>query len=134
MSDRDTPSQFSHESDGMQQGRTYDDLFRLLELLRGEVAEFRASAAECLPTTEPLFETLEAVNADVRTVALQLKAIGVEAAEIGKAVSENTKVVAEIAKGYRRIESKVNGVAIDCAEIKGILHDHEVRLQAIDLQ
>lgn len=134
MSDRDTPRQFSHESDGMLHGRTYDDLFRLLESLRGEVAEFRASVAESSPMTAPLSETLEAVNADLGAVALQLKAVGIETTEIGNAVSENTKVVAEIAKGYRRIESKVNGIAIDCAEIKGILHDHEVRLQALDSQ
>ncbi len=120
MSDEDTNSQFTPGGDGPQKGHTYDDLFRLLESLRGEFREFRVSVAECSPLTSPLSETLEAVHADVGRVdlQLQLQEFGVEAAEIRKAVWQITKVVAEIGKGYRRIESKVNGIAIDCVEIK----------------
>lgn len=120
------------EATDRKKGHTYDDLFRLLESLRGEFRELRVSVAECSPLTSPLSETLEAVRADVGTVDLRLKAFGVEASEIRNAVSETTKVVAEIAKACRRIESKVNGVAIDCAEIKGILHNHEARLRVLE--
>jgi hypothetical protein len=40
--------------------------------------------------------------------------------------------VGEIAKVSRRIESKINGIAIDFAEIKGTLQNHEERLEALN--
>lgn len=132
MPDADTTTQFSREGDGPQPGRTLDDLFGLVESLRGEFAEFRERVEIRLLGTTPLSEMIDAIRADVGIVAERQNAFGKEVAEIAKAVTELTKATSEIAKGSRRIESKVNGIAIDFAELKGILHDHEVRLQALD--
>lgn len=121
MSNEDTTRQFSTEGGGQgQPGRTLDDLFRLVEALAGEFTEFRGRVETRLLNTTPLSETLEAVRADVRGVAEQQDTLARE--------------VAEIAKAARRIESKVNGISIDFSEMKGILQNHEERLQALNSQ
>jgi chromosome segregation ATPase len=126
MSDEDTTTrEFSPEGDQEQHGRTLDDLFSLVESLRGEFTEFRDRVEVRLLRTTPLSETLEVVRADVASVAQQQHTLRNEVSEISKAV-------AEIAKGNRRIENKVNGISIDLSEIKGTLQNHEVRLQALN--
>jgi uncharacterized coiled-coil DUF342 family protein len=91
-------------------------------------------------------ETLEAVRADVGTIADRQNTLRTEVAELRNEVSEMhnqvaetrnevaeiVKAVTELAKGSRRIESKVNGISIDFSEIKGTLQNHEVRLQALN--
>ncbi len=52
--------------------------------------------------------------------------------EIAKGVTEIRNSATEITKVSRRIESKVNGISIDVAEIEGTLFDHEVRLEALE--
>jgi methyl-accepting chemotaxis protein len=128
MSDEDTTKQFSPEVDRQPQGRTLDDLFSLVQSLRGEFTEFRDRVEGRLP----LSKTLDEVRADVGTIAEMLVTLRNEVAEIAKAVTEITKTITEIAKGNRRIESKVNGISIDFSEIKGILQNHQVRLQALN--
>lgn len=110
--------QFSPGGDEPQQGRTVEDLFSLVESLRGEFTEFRDKVDVRLLGTTPLSETLELVRADVGALAERQTALGTD--------------VAEIAKVSRRIESKINGIAIDFAEIKGTLHHYEERLEALD--
>jgi chromosome segregation ATPase len=132
MSDEDTTRQFSSPGDKPQQGQTLDDLFSLVRSLRGEFTEFRDRVEVCLLSTTPLSETLEAVRAGVGTVAERQGTLHNEVSETRKEVAEIAKAVTEIAKGSRRIESKVNGISIDFAEIKGTLQNHEVRLQALN--
>ena len=153
MSDEDTTRQFSPEGDGQQQGRTLDDLFSLVQSLRGEFMEFRDRVEVRLLRTTPMSETLEAVRADVRLVAERQDTLRNEVAEIRNEVGEIrnevglvaerqdtlrnevagiAKAVIELAKGSRRIESKVKGISIDFSEIKGTLQNHEVRLQALN--
>jgi len=120
MSNEDTTRQFPPAGGGQQPGRTLDDLFQLMESLRGEFTEFRARVEARLLNTTLLSETLNAVRADVRAVAERQDPLEQD--------------VAEIAKASRRIESKVNGISIDFSEIKGILQNHEERLQALDSQ
>jgi len=125
MSDQDTTRKFSPEDDQQQQGHTLDDLFSLVQSLRYEFTEFRDKVEVRLLRTTPLSETLEAVQADVRTVAERQDTLRNEVSEISKTASE-------IAKGNRRIENKVNGISIDFSEIKGTLQNHEARLQALN--
>lgn len=70
-------------------------------------------------------EVIATVRMDVTAVAEELSAVRQEVAEIAKAV-------ADIAKVNRRIESKVNGISTELAEIKGTPHNHEVRLEALN--
>jgi uncharacterized coiled-coil DUF342 family protein len=147
MSDKDTTNQSSSQCTG-QQERTLDDLFSLLQSLRSEVGQFRDDG-RWLKT--PLSETLEAAN----TVAEQADELRREVAELARESAEVSKAgigmrsvtteiaksviqvrnsSAEIAKVSRRIESKVNGIAIDVAEIKGTLYDHEVWLEALEFK
>ena len=58
MSDEDTTRQFSPEGYG-QQGRKLDDLFSLVQSLRGEFTEFRDRVEVRLLRTTPMSETLE---------------------------------------------------------------------------
>lgn len=146
MSDKDTTNQSSSQCTG-QRERTFDDLFLLLQSLRSEVGQFCDDARWL--KTPPLSETLEAPS----TVAEQAGELGREVAEIARKSAEMSKIVmgmrtvtteiaksvigarnssAEIAKVSRRIESKVNGIAIDVAEIKGTLYHHEVWLEALE--
>lgn len=125
MSDADTTRQFSDEGDQRPEGRTLNDLFFLVESLGGEFTEFRDKVEVRLLRTTPLSETLETVRGNVAAVAEHQDTLRNDVAEIAK-------VIAEIAKGSRRIESKVNGISIDFSEIKGTLQNHEVRLQALN--
>ncbi len=139
MSDEDTKRQFPREGDEHPNARSLDALFELIESLRKEFTEFREKAETRLLNTTPLSETLEAIRVDVGTIGERQDTLGKHVAEIAKTVSELgspvtelTRVTSEIAKGNRRIESKVNGISIDFAEMKGILQDHEERLQALN--
>jgi hypothetical protein len=58
MSDEDTTRQFSPGGDGPQQGRSVEELFSLVESLRGEFTEFRDKVDVRLLGTTPLSETL----------------------------------------------------------------------------
>lgn len=160
MHDEDTTEQLSPGGGRQQRGRTLDDLFSLVQSLRGEFTEFSDKVEVRLLRTTPLSETLEAVRADVGIVAERQDTLRIEVAEIRTEVAEirtevaavrteltevRTEVAAvrtevaeiaravtEIAKASRRIESKVNGISIDFSEIKGTLQNHEVRLQALN--
>jgi hypothetical protein len=95
MSDEETTREFSSENDRQQPGRTLDALFSLVESLRNEFTEFRDKIEVRLLRTTPLSETLDAVRADVATIAERQDTL--------------SKTVNEIAKGTRRIENKING-------------------------
>lgn len=125
MSEEDTTREFSSVGDRQEQRRTLDDLFSLVDSLRSEFTEFQDRVEVRLLKTTPLSETLEAVRADVGTVAERQDMLRNEVSEISKAVSE-------IVKGNRRIENKINGISIDFSEIKGTLQNHEARLQALN--
>jgi hypothetical protein len=119
-------------SDGSQPNRTLDNLFSLVELLRGELTDFRAEFTEFrdrvevrLLSTTPLGETVDLVRADIAVLAERQTTLSTEMSGIAK-------TNAEIAKASRRIESKVNGISIDFAEIKGTLQNHEERLEALN--
>lgn len=141
MSDQDITRQFPAESDQQPDARTLDTLFELVESLRNDFTAFRDRVEPRLLATTPLSETLEAIRLDVGVIGERHDTLANNVGEITKTVAaltttavELTKVTSEIAKGNRRIESKVNGISIDFAEMKGILQSHEERLQALNPQ
>src|SRR5206468_2305846 len=106
MSDEDTTRQFSPEGYG-QQGRKLDDLFSLVQSLRGEFTEFRDRVEVRLLRTTPMSETLEAVRADVRLVAERQDTLRNEVVEIRNEVGEIRNEVVEIRNEVGEIRNEV---------------------------
>jgi septal ring factor EnvC (AmiA/AmiB activator) len=121
------------ESAGNGGGRTLDDLFEMMQSLRNdfdalrtEFTAFRDKVdARLLKITTPLSETLEAIRVDIRAVTESQDASARETAEM-------RSDIADIKKVNRRIETKFVMLTNEFYEFKANLHDHEVRLEALE--
>ena len=126
MTPEDEPTKrFPSASEGGDDNHTLGELFKLVQSMNGELKSLRADFEQYKIRTTPVSETLEAIRVEVKAIAERQDGFGKEMAEMRGEMAEMKKVI-------RRVETKLDGFSLLLPEMQGTLHDHAVRLLALE--